>query len=128
VRYLTVTEILELHRLVVDQSGGSHGVRDVGAVKSAVALPQQTFDGEDLYPSLAHKAAAIGYSLIQNHPFIDGNKRVGHAAIEVTLLLNGFEVVAGVDEQEQVILSVAGGTMNRDELTSWLDDHIQRVA
>lgn len=127
-RYLTLQEVLELHRRVVDQSGGSHGVRDIGAVESAVAQPRQTFDGEELYPSLAQKAAALGYLLIQNHPFVDGNKRIGHLALEVMLVLNGFELVASTDEQERVILNVASGTMHREELTTWIEQHMQRVA
>ena len=127
-RYLSLTEILELHRRVVRQSGGSQGIRDIGGVESAIAQPRQTFDGQDLYPSLAQKAAALGYSLIQNHPFVDGNKRIGHAAVEVTLVLNGYELSASVDEQERVILAVASSAMSRDEFTSWVERHMHRVA
>lgn len=127
-RYLSLPEVLDLHRRVVNRSGGSHGVRDMGALESAVAQPQQTFGGEDLYPSLAHKVAALGYSLIQNHPFVDGNKRIGHAALEVTLILNGFEIFASTDEQERIILAVASSAMSRDEFVSWIEEHIKRVA
>ena len=98
----------------------------MAALESAIAQPQQTFGGEELYPSLAHKAAAIGFSLIQNHPFIDGNKRIGHAALEVTLVLNGFELIADVDEQERIVLAVASGTLSRDQLTSWVEEHLPR--
>lgn len=79
-RYLALTEVLDLHRRVMEQSGGATGLRDLGMLESAVAQPRQTFAGVDLYPSLAAKAAALGFSLIQNHPFVDGNKRIGHAA------------------------------------------------
>ena len=127
-RYLSLLEVLELHRRVVSRSGGSHGVRDMGAAESAVAQPQQTFGGEDLYPTLAEKAAALGYSLIQNHPFVDGNKRIGHAALEVMLVLNGFEIFASIDEQERVILAVASSAMSRDEFVAWIERHISRVA
>ena len=88
------------------------GLRDRGAIESAVAQPEMTFGGDDLYPTIAEKAAALGHSLIQNHPFIDGNKRVGHAAIEVFLVLNGYEISASVDEQEQTVLTVANGGMS----------------
>ncbi len=71
------------------------------------------------------QAAALGYALIANHPFVDGNKRVGHAAMEIFLLLNGAEVVASVDEQEQVVLRVASGLMSREELSTWLSARIQ---
>jgi len=79
-----------------------------------------TFGGEDLYPTIAEKAAALGHSLIQTHPFLDGNKRVGHAAIEVFLVLNGYEIGAPVDEQEQIVFRVASGGMSRAELGEWL--------
>jgi death on curing protein len=123
-RYLTIKRALYLHRLVIEQSGGSHGLRDRGALESAVAQPRMTFDQIDLYPMLAAKAAALGYSLIQNHPFLDGNKRVGHAAMETMLGQNGYEISAAVDEQEQVVLEVAGGQRSREEFTEWLEVHL----
>jgi death on curing protein len=83
-----------------------------------------TFAGEELYPTIVEKASALGFSLIKNHPFIDGNKRIGHAAMEVFLVLNGFEIKAAVDEQEQVILQVASGELGRDKFTEWLRSDI----
>ena len=123
-RYLTVDEVLELHRLAIQHSGGSQGLREPGLIESAVAQPEMTFDGQDLYPTLADKAAALGYSLVMYHPFVDGNKRVGHAAMEVFLVLNGHELAAGVDEQEKVVLAVAAGTMGREEFTEWVRSRI----
>ena len=79
IRYLTLEEVLELHRLALAQAGGLAGVRDLGALDSALAQPQMAFGGQELYPSLREKAAALGFSLVCNHPFVDGNKRVGHA-------------------------------------------------
>ncbi|WP_246844273.1 type II toxin-antitoxin system death-on-curing family toxin [Hydrocoleum sp. CS-953] len=84
----------------------------MSALESAVAQPAATFAGEDLYPTVIDKAAALGFLIIMNHPFIDGNKRIGHAAMEVFLILNGLEINASVDEQEQVILAVASGELN----------------
>lgn len=78
-----------------------------------------SFGGEDLYPGIVEKAAALGHSLIQNHPSVDGNKRIGHAAMEVFLLINGFEIEASVD-QERTILAVAAGEMDRETFTAWL--------
>lgn len=105
-RYLSLPEVISLHSLLIAQSGGSAGLRDRGALESAVAQPEASFGGEELYPDLASKAAALGHSLIQNHPFVDGNKRVGHAAMEVFLLLNGYEIEASVNEQETFIMDV----------------------
>jgi len=123
-RHLTVDEILELHRLVFLQSGGVIGIRDLGALDSAVAQTRVSFGGTDLYPTIVEKAAALGYSLIMNHPFVDGNKRVGHAAMETFLVLNGYEIRADVDEQEKTILRLAAGTLSRDEFVDWLGAHV----
>ena len=106
------------------QQGGLPGVRDAGAVEPAIAQPQMTFGGEDLYPTLAEKAAALAFSLVKNHAFLDANKRVGHAAMETFLVMNGHMLVADVDEQERVILAVAGSTMEREEFTAWVRAHV----
>ncbi|GBO53772.1 death on curing protein, Doc toxin [Pseudanabaena sp. lw0831] len=81
IRYLTIVEILDIHHQVTRQSGGAEGIRDFGRLESAIAQPLMTFDGEDLYPTIVDKAAALGFSIVMNHPFVDGNKRTGHAAI-----------------------------------------------
>jgi death-on-curing protein len=80
-RYLTLPEILTLHNRIITTTGGSPGIRDLSALKSALAQPQATFDGEELYPDLVPKAATLEYLIVANHPFMDGNKRIGHAAI-----------------------------------------------
>ena len=120
IRSLSLEEVLELHRLVLRQTGGLEGVRDLGGLDSAVAQPQMTFDGQDLYPCLPTKAAALGFSLIRNHPFVDGNKRIGHLAMEMFLVLNGHELDAGVDEQERIILGLAAGEVSREEFAGWV--------
>ena len=120
IRYLTLIEVLELHRKILEQSGGALGIRDMGLLKSAIAQPRMTFDGEDLYPSLLEKAAALGFSIILNHPFIDGNKRTGHAATETFLVLNGVEINASVDEQERMVLAIASGELGREAFVEWL--------
>jgi death-on-curing protein len=125
IRYLTLEEILELHRLALEQTGGLAGVFDLSGLDSAVAQPQMTFAGQQLYPSLAEKATALGFSLVCNHPFVDGNKRVGHAAMEAFLVLNGWELAAEVDEQEQVMLQLAAGSLTREEVVAWVQSHLQ---
>ena len=84
-RYLSLAEVLILHERVVAETGGATGLRDLGALQSAMAQPRATFDGVDLYPSLAEKATALAYALVSNHPFVDGNKRIGHAALDAFL-------------------------------------------
>ena len=126
-RYLRLNEILKLHDRVLAQSGGSAGVRDIGGLESALGQPQMTFSDIALYPSIAEKAAALGFSIIQNHPFVDGNKRTGHAAMEVFLMLNGFEITKSVDEQESVILQVASGNLERHTFADWLQSSIMKI-
>ena len=126
-RYLTLGEVLDLHRRVIEQSGGADGVRDLGGVASAVAQPQVSFGGRELYPTIEEKATALCFSLVMNHPFVDGNKRIGHAAMETFLVLNGHELSADVDDAEQVILELAGGDLSREELLEWVTSHIRRL-
>ena len=127
IRYLTLSEILSLHADLLTSSGGAAGVRDLGRVQAALAQPMATFDGADLYPTLIDKAAALGFSLIQGHPFVDGNKRIGHAAMEVFLVMNRLEIIAPTDEQEATILAVASGSLSRDALTKWLQRCVQEL-
>ena len=116
--------MLELHRLLLEQTGGLSGVRDLGLLESAVAQPLMTFSGEELYPTVVEKASALGFSLVKNHPFNDGNKRIGHAALETFLVLNGYELDAHVDEQEELFLRLAAGELDRNEFTEWLLTHL----
>lgn len=127
IRYLTLDEVMSLHRQILKQSGGTAGVRDLGSLESAIAQPMMTFGGEDLYPTLVDKAAALGFSLVMNHPFVDGNKRTGHAAMETFLVMNDLEIFAPVDEQELVILSLAAGSLDREEFTKWLESRVKAV-
>ena len=126
-RYLTLGEVLDLHRRVVEQSGGAIGVRDLGGIESAVAQPQMTFDGEELYPTIESKATALCFSLVMNHPFVDGNKRIGHAAMETFLVMNGFEIRADVDDAEKIILPLAAGALSREELLEWVTSRVRRL-
>jgi death on curing protein len=124
-RLLSLAEVLRLHTLIIEQSGGSDGLRDLGMLESALGQPRQTFGGEDLYPTLAAKASALGFSLVMNHPFIDGNKRIGHAALEALLMLNGYELLASVDDSEAEILALASGQRTREELEEWVTRHMK---
>jgi death-on-curing protein len=123
-RYLSISETITIYERVMAQSGGMVGIRNLDGLHAAVAQPQMTFDGRELYPTIADKAAALGYSLIQNHPFVDGNKRIGHAAMEIFLILNGYELRAPVDEQETLILNIASGMVRRETLATWIQNHI----
>ena len=116
--------MLELHRLLIDQSGGGEGLRDLGGLESALAQPRMTFDEKELYPTIEEKGTALCFSLINNHPFVDGNIRIGHASLETFFLMNGYELQATVDDAENVILSVAAGSLSREELLAWVRGNI----
>ena len=122
-RYLSISEVLELHDRLISSSGGAAGIRDLGALESAVCQPHVTFGQQDLYADLVSKAATICFSLVMNHPFVDGNKRVGHAVMETFLILNGAEFDCPADEQEQVFLDLAAGKLDRETFTNWVKEH-----
>ena len=126
-RYLTLGELIELHRRIIEQSGGADGIRDLGLAESALAQPQMSFGGTELYPTLAEKAAALCFSLVMNHPFVDGNKRIGHAAMETFLVMNGFELNADVDDSESVILRLAAGELERIPFTEWVVQNVTDI-
>ncbi|MBW4424239.1 MAG: type II toxin-antitoxin system death-on-curing family toxin [Nostoc desertorum CM1-VF14] len=126
-RYLTVVEVLNLHRQVIEESGGALGIRNLGSLEPAVAQPKMTFGGKDLYPTIIEKASALGFSLIKNHPFFDGNKRTSHAAMETFLVLNGMEIDALIQEQERVVLLLAAGDLGREEFTEWLRLNLRTI-
>lgn len=118
--YLSLEQVLDLHRRQIRVFGGAGGLRDRGAVEAAVARPQMTFGGEDLYPEIADKAAALMHSLVMNHPFVDGNKRVGAHACILFLLANDVEPLFSPDELAEITLSAARGEVNAEALAIWL--------
>ena len=128
VRYLLPPAILDLHEETIANEGGSLGLRDAGLLASACAQPRQTFGGEELYPTLVSKAAALAYSLVRNHPFIDGNKRIGFVAMHTFLLLNGFELIGTEDDQVEIFLALAAGDLNREQFENWITAHLQELA
>ena len=121
--YLTAEQILFLHARLVAETGGGHGVRDLSMLLSAAGRPQASFDGQDLYPDLFTKAAALMDSLIRNHPFLDGNKRTGIAAAAMFLRANGTWLDATSAELEKFTLEVAQSQLTLNEITAWLQAH-----
>ncbi len=114
--FLSLDEVLEIHAEQIERYGGSDGIRDLAGLESAIATPQTAFGGQFLHRSIAAMAAAYLFHLCQNHPFIDGNKRVGANAAITFLLLNGWEPRFEEDELVTLVLSVASGAMSKLEL------------
>ena len=123
--YLTPEQILFLHARLVSETGGSHGVRDLNMLLSAVSRPRASFDDKDLYPDLFHKAAALLDSLINNHPFVDGNKRTGIAAAALFLQANGYRLDVSNTELEQFTIDVARAHHSVEEIAVWFQDHVR---
>lgn len=120
---LSKPQILLLHDQLVEATGGSSGLRDEGMLDSALNAPFQTFGGEDVYPSLQQKAARLCFGLVNNHPFVDGNKRIGAHAMLVFLALNGIELQYTQSELSDVILQLAAGTIPSSTLLEWILTH-----
>lgn len=120
---LTKEQVISIHSSLIKASGGTDGVQDDGLLESALESPFQTFDGHDLYPSIIQKAARIGYSLVSNHPFIDGDKRIGIHIMLVFLAINGIDISCTQEDLIKIGLSLADDTMTFEELSVWLSSH-----
>jgi death on curing protein len=122
-RRLSKEQILVLHTQLIEETGGSDGVRDYNLLESALETPFQSFDGIELYPTIQAKAARLGYGLIKNHSMVDGNKRIGTHAMLVFLALNGIELSYTQKELYETILDVAAGKFGYEDLLAWVLQH-----
>ena len=120
---ITVTEAEEIHKILIDNFGGSQGIRDLGSLESALARPFQSFGNEELYPSPILKAAALLESILINHPFIDGNKRTAYTLVRLFLNSNSLDFSASQDEKYDFIISTASGKKDFDSIAEWLTNH-----
>ena len=116
-------QILLMHEQLIDRYGGIHGIRDEGLLDSALAAPYQSFSGIDLYPTPISKAVRLCCGLVHNHPFIDGNKRIGALVLLVMLDLNHIEIIMSSTELEECILSLAAGNISDEVFFEWIRDH-----
>ncbi len=121
--FLSVQQVLFLHMRLVEETGGSFGIRDLGLLEAAVARPRAVFGGQELYPALTDKAAALMHSIVLNHPMVDGNKRLGVAASGLFLQFNGLLLKASNESVEAFTLRVAQGGVSIGEVAEWLEDN-----
>jgi len=121
--FLTLEEVIEIHREMIERYGGSAGIRDIGLLQSAVAMPQASFGGQFLHADLFERAAAYLFHIVQNHPFVDGNKRVGAMAAFTFLKLNGLTLTAPDTDFENVILLVAQGELTKADVAEFFRKH-----
>ena len=118
--YLYPKQVLYLYQQIIQHSGGTVSLRDEGLLESAVYRPRASFGGQDLYPDLFSKAAALGHSIISNHPFVDGNKRVGFEAMRLMLRLNGYDLHASLETKFDVVMEIAKGKLTEQAIADWL--------
>ena len=116
-------KVLLLHRLIAEETGGSMGVRDEGLLESALESTFSGFGGQEFYPSKEEKGARLGYALISNHAFVDGNKRIGVYIMLTFLEVNGIRLTCSDEELVQIGLSVADGSMGYEQLLAWVREH-----
>lgn len=122
-QYLTPEQILFIHSRLITETGGDHGIRELGLLLSALGRLQGTFDGKDLYPDIFLKTGALMDSLVRNHPFVDGNKRTAIAAAALFLRMNGYRLVVENNEMVQFTLACAQSQHSLDEITEWFRQH-----
>jgi death on curing protein len=120
--FISTDEVLAIHANLIRRYGGLSGVRDRGLLESALARPFQSFNGEDLYPSLEQKAAAILESIVKNHPFIDGNKRTGYVLMRLLLLEFQKDILASENEKYDFVIAIASGKADFKEILDWIRD------
>jgi len=116
-------ETEELHKVLIQKFGGITGIRDIGGLQSALSRPFQTFNNVDLYPSVLEKAAALIESILNNHPFIDGNKRTGYVLTLLFLMSSGYDINASQDSKYQFVTDIASGKMKFEEILNWFQIH-----
>lgn len=124
--FLSVEQLLEIHRRGIEEHGGSPELRDRGLLESAAAMPKAQFGGQFLHQGLPAMAAAYLFHLCKNHPFVDGNKRVSVAAVEIFILVNDHKLVASDDELEELTLGVADGSISKDEAIAFFRKHVRK--
>lgn len=126
-KYLGYRQTLWIYRRVIEETGGSPGIRDEGLLQSALARPQATFGGQDLYPTLFEKAAALVESVVRNHPFVDGNKRMAWECLDITLEMNGFRVTASADQSFDLMMRIIERKVTVQDIAEWLAKHTRRA-
>jgi len=123
---IDIKTVESIHNILIDRFGGSKGIRDMGALEAALARPLATFDQIDLYPGAIDKASALFESLIINHPFIDGNKRISYVVMRIILLQSNMDISASQDEKYNFVINASQGRYRFDEIKKWLTENVTK--
>jgi death-on-curing protein len=125
---ISLEQVIKIQDILIDKFGGAKGIRDLAQLESALSRPYQTFGGIELHINQFHKAAAIIQSLLINHPFIDGNKRIGYVVMRLILLEKGWEIIATQDEKYSFVINNASGKMEFNEIANWIQSNAIRIS
>jgi death-on-curing protein len=125
---ISLEQVIKIQDILIDKFGGAKGIRDLAQLESALSRPYQTFGGIELHENQFHKAAAIIQSLLINHPFIDGNKRIGFVVMRLILLEKGWEINATQDEKYSFVINIASGKMEFNEIANWIQSNAIRIS
>ena len=123
---MEVATVEKIHNILIDKFGGSKGIRDIGALEASLARPFSTFDKKDLYPTSIEKASAIFESLIINHPFVDGNKRISYVLMRLILMEDHLDIIATQNEKYEFVIAASKGEFRFDEIKNWLSLHVAK--
>jgi len=126
-RFLSISQVLDIHQDEINSFGGTFAVRDEGLLDSALAQPQATFGGELLHPTIGEQAAAYLYHLAMNHPFIDGNKRTAFAVMDTFITLNGYSLNLSEEQAYNLVIQVVQRQISKEELSAFMELHLQRL-
>ena len=117
---ITISEVILIQDILIEKFGGKRGIRDRGLLESAINRPFQTFDSKDLYQNPVQKAAALIESIVKNHPFVDGNKRIGYVLIRLMLLDYGLDIISTQDKKYDFVIDIASGRLDFDQICDWI--------
>ncbi len=123
--WITADDVIQIHSLVIQRSGGMDGLRDRASLEAAISAPMQSFGGEDLYPTIVEKIARLGYGLASNHAFVDGNKRIGAMMTQLLLKWNGFQMSLRSGELADMFIAIADGSAGESDLLAWIQRHLE---
>jgi death-on-curing protein len=124
---ISLNEIEKIHGLLIDTFGGTHGIRDRNALESAIQRPFATFESNDLYPTAVLKAAAVFESIISNHPFVDGNKRVAFVVMRLLLQEYKIDIKTSENKKYQFVIAAASGKLSFEQISNWITNHIIKL-
>ena len=124
---IDIEEVLKIHNFLIDEFGGGRGLRDKALLESALSRPFATFSGEELYKTPIEKAAAIFESIIKNHPFQDGNKRIAYVMLRLILMNSGFDITSDEEEKYEFVIKPASGELTIEQVKKWIGDHTKKI-